>query len=66
MFELDKRFDDKAVYWQEKIKLIAYVYNVPAEYVQNEINALCNTQIKENRMWDHIVSRILNVRGKGR
>lgn len=66
MFELDKRFDDKAVYWQEKIKLIAYVYNVPAEYVQNEINALCNTQIKENRMWDHIVSRILNAHEKGR
>lgn len=66
MFELDKRFDDKAVYWQEKIKLIAYVYNVPAEYVQNEINVLCNTQIKENRMWDHIVSRILNAREKGR
>ncbi len=66
MFELDKRFNDGAGHWQEKIKLIAYVYNVPAEYVQNEINALCNTQIKENRMWDHIVSRILNVRGKGR
>lgn len=65
MFELDKRFNDEAVYWQEKIKLIAYVYNVPLEYVQNEVNALCNTQIKENRIWDHIVSRILNEREKG-
>lgn len=65
MFELDKRFNDGTGRWQEKIKLIAYTYNVPTEYVQNEVNTLCNTQIKENRMWDHIVSRILNARKKG-
>lgn len=65
MFELDKRFNDGTGRWQEKIRLIAYTYNVPIEYVQNEVNMLCNTQIKENRMWDHIVSRILNAREKG-
>ena len=65
MFELDKRFNDWAGHWQEKIKLIAYIYDVPAEYVQNEVNALCNTQIKENIMWDYIVSRILNSQKMG-
>lgn len=60
MFELDYKFNDSSVHWQEKIKLISYTYNVSVEYVQNEIAALCDMQMKENRMWDYIISRILN------
>ena len=62
MFEIDYRFNDESAHWQEKIQLIAYVYGVSVEYVQNEVSALCNTQIKESRMWDYIVNQILNSR----
>lgn len=62
MFELDYRFRDDFPHYKEKVELISCVYEVPVEFVWKEVEKLSDMQVPENRIWDIIVSRILNER----
>lgn len=62
MFEHDYRFRDDFPHYKEKLELVSCVYEVPVEFVWQEVEKLSDMQVPENRIWDIIVSRILNER----
>lgn len=62
MFELDYRFRDDFPHYQQKVDLISHTYDTTPDFVWSEVEKLSDMQIPEKRIWDIIVSRILNER----